>query len=175
MQKFFLLMLEPLGAELASFAKPYFYTARDMFYIDFPDPFAVKEVVAIWREQGLFYVDNLATVRKELRIDYDKSIDEKNAGRFMAGLYKRMESHVKHVKIVYDKIGTTGQPLNLFISVGDVHFDLFTLNFVANPSMNLAEVMPHELALQKFQVTTEMAQAWIQEAFVEVKKLRSFK
>ena len=73
------------------------------------------------------------------------------------------------------KIGTTGKPLTLFIIVEDEAISLFTLNTIANPSMKLSEVEPHLEELERFGVDKTMAAEWINGAFQDVKKLRSFK
>ena len=85
------------------------------------------------------------------------------------------DKHAENKSVEHEKLGTSGKPLALNILVNDVQYDLFTLKTIANPSMNLSEVVPNEQALAKFKVDMDTAKQWIKEAFDEVKKLKSFK
>ena len=88
--KYFAIMKAMFDYELAQEATPTFFGISQVFHIDFSDVFSARAAVETWRKQGLVWYDSTKQKIIAVKLFYDKSVDERNAGRYTSGLYGRM-------------------------------------------------------------------------------------
>ena len=146
------------------------------FCVDFGSFDDARTVLHYWRDSddALLWTDRVNDQKVELRVKFDKTIDERVADKALGSIWKAVQAELQELG-KWDagmKLIRSGKPGALFLVAEDEAWELVGLSGALTPQCTVADLSVHEANIAKFGIARAKMDAWVDEAVAAVRLRR---